>query len=176
MIKMMIKSDMYGNVIHESNDLYDIILSDKDLSLAKVEYSEKISMFNDMCKIFDHPEDVINIYTKPKESIEEFDKKNQDNWYIPDEYKNINVKNFLLNKVNTTEEKERILLEYTMFTERGMLDVLKLFIYIVDVLKENKIVWGIGRGSSVSSYILYIIGVHKVNSIKYELDPRDFLK
>jgi DNA polymerase III alpha subunit len=43
-------------------------------------------------------------------------------------------------------------------------------------MKENKIVWGVGRGSSVASYVLYLIGVHRIDSIKYDLDIREFLK
>jgi DNA polymerase III alpha subunit len=38
------------------------------------------------------------------------------------------------------------------------------------------VLWGVGRGSSVASYCLYILGVHKVDSIKYELDIHEFLK
>jgi DNA polymerase III alpha subunit len=43
-------------------------------------------------------------------------------------------------------------------------------------MRENDIVWGVGRGSSVASYTLYLIGVHKIDSIKYELDINEFLK
>jgi hypothetical protein len=49
-------------------------------------------------------------------------------------------------------------------------------LYLVDFMRENKIVWGVGRGSSVASYILYIIGVHKVNSIQYGLDFHEFMR
>jgi DNA polymerase III alpha subunit len=43
-------------------------------------------------------------------------------------------------------------------------------------MRSNNIVWGVGRGSSVASYVLYLLGVHKVDSIKYGLDIREFLK
>ena len=48
--------------------------------------------------------------------------------------------------------------------------------YIIDTLRENNIVWGVGRGSSVSSYMLYLIGVHKVDSIKYNLNINEFIR
>jgi DNA polymerase III alpha subunit len=48
--------------------------------------------------------------------------------------------------------------------------------YLVDAMRENKIVWGVGRGSSVASYVLYLIGVHRIDSIKYDLDIKEFLK
>ena len=53
---------------------------------------------------------------------------------------------------------------------------LGFLIYLIDLMRTNNIVWGVGRGSSVSSYILYLIGVHKVNSILYKLDINDFLR
>ncbi len=57
-----------------------------------------------------------------------------------------------------------------------MTKVLNLLLYLVDHFRTNKIVWGVGRGSSVASYILYLIGIHKVDSIKYDLDIGEFLK
>jgi DNA polymerase III alpha subunit len=57
-----------------------------------------------------------------------------------------------------------------------MFDLLFYLKYLVDTMRENKIVWGVGRGSSVASYVLYLIGVHKIDSIKYELDINEFLK
>ena len=47
---------------------------------------------------------------------------------------------------------------------------------MMSVIKDNNIVYGVGRGSSVSSYILYLIGVHRVNSLKFNLDIKEFLK
>jgi DNA polymerase III alpha subunit len=49
-------------------------------------------------------------------------------------------------------------------------------IYLVDVMRENSVVWGVGRGSSVASYVLYLIGVHKIDSVKYNLDFKEFFK
>ena len=63
-----------------------------------------------------------------------------------------------------------------MFAERGMDNVLRFMVYLVDNMRKNNIVWGVGRGSSVSSYVLYLIGVHKVDSIKFKLDIKEFLR
>jgi len=34
----------------------------------------------------------------------------------------------------------------------------------------------VGRGSSVSSYILYLIGIHRVDSLRYGFSISDYLK
>jgi DNA polymerase III alpha subunit len=67
-------------------------------------------------------------------------------------------------------------MELAMYKERGLFPVLQLLIWIVDTMRKHNLVWGVGRGSSVSSYLLYILGVHKVNSHKYRLDIKEFLK
>jgi DNA polymerase III alpha subunit len=57
-----------------------------------------------------------------------------------------------------------------------MFDLLRFLVYIVDVMREQDIVWGVGRGSSVASYVLYLIGVHKIDSLYYDLDIAEFLR
>jgi DNA polymerase III alpha subunit len=79
-------------------------------------------------------------------------------------------------RCNTHEEVTRIDEEFIAYEEKGLLDLLRYMVYLVDFMRENGIVWGVGRGSSVASYVLYIIGVHKINSIQYNLDWREFLR
>ena len=63
-----------------------------------------------------------------------------------------------------------------MFEQRGLYPILQLLVYIIDIMRKNNLVWGVGRGSSVASYVLYLMGVHKVDSYKYSLDIKEFLK
>jgi DNA polymerase III alpha subunit len=76
----------------------------------------------------------------------------------------------------TEEQTDRVSLELELFIQHNMMDLLFYLKYLVDTLRQNKIVWGVGRGSSVASYILFLIGVHKIDSIKYDLDIKEFLK
>ena len=83
---------------------------------------------------------------------------------------------WLIDQCKTEEERTRVDEELTLFIQHGMFDLLFYLKYLVDTMRENNIVWGVGRGSSVASYVLYLIGVHKVDSIKYQLDINEFLK
>ena len=67
-------------------------------------------------------------------------------------------------------------MELLLFQERDMFDLLKYLKYLVDTMRENNIIWGVGRGSSVSSFVLYLIGIHKINSLYYDLSIEEFLK
>ena len=95
---------------------------------------------------------------------------------MPDEYKQMNVEDHIRSLAKTTEEKTRVEEELVLYRKYNVLNVLKFLVYLIETMRDNNIVWGVGRGSSVSSYVLYLLGVHKVDSIKYGLDITDFLK
>ena len=57
-----------------------------------------------------------------------------------------------------------------------MIRILQWLKYFVDTCLANNIVWGVGRGSSVSSFVLYLLNVHRIDSIKYNLNWQEFLR
>lgn len=98
------------------------------------------------------------------------------NWLIPHKYLQLDIENFF-NQFNLLPtQKARVQHELDLYKEKNLFVVLRVMIYIVDIMRKENIVWGVGRGSSVSSYLLYLIGVHKVDSIKFNLDIREFIK
>ena len=109
-------------------------------------------------------------------SFDEFHERCANEWVFPDKYKQIDVKTWLLEKCNTQQEIDRVEEEYRLYLDRDLIMLLRLFIFIVDYMRENKFIRGVGRGSSVSSYILYLIGIHRVDSIKYGLDIKEYLR
>lgn len=104
-----------------------------------------------------------------------FDESNQCDWFMPKDYCPDLITN-LYGLCETEEQITRVNQELELFIQHGMFDLLFYLKYLVDTMRENNIVWGVGRGSSVASYVLYLIGVHKIDSIKYKLDINEFLK
>lgn len=101
---------------------------------------------------------------------------NTDFW-LPDYYKELDVEQYILDLCpDNAIAKQRVQQELELYRTRNLLDILRLLIHIVTILRKNNVVWGVGRGSSVASYCLYLLGVHRVDSIKYELDIKEFLK
>ena len=82
----------------------------------------------------------------------------------------------VLGLCDTEAKLQRAGQELLMFQERGLFDLLRYLKYLVDVMTENHVIWGVGRGSSVASYVLYLLGVHRIDSMYYELDPAEFLR
>jgi DNA polymerase III alpha subunit len=95
---------------------------------------------------------------------------------MPERYKNMDIAEYVLAECKTESELQRAGEELLLFQERDMFDLLKYLKYLVDTMRENNIVWGVGRGSSVSSFVLYLIGIHKINSLYYDLSIDEFLK
>jgi DNA polymerase III alpha subunit len=102
-------------------------------------------------------------------------KVDTDNWFIPDNYKHMDIEEFLVNQC-PEQNYPRLLKELELFRQNNMIPVLTTMKYVVDTLRANNIVWGVGRGSSVSSYVLYLIGIHKIDSVKYDLPIDEFFK
>lgn len=108
-------------------------------------------------------------------------------WIIPDEYKNLNVVDYVTDRLMTQHEEKtfpedelieranRVSQELILYKKHGVDDVLRVLIFVINTLTNQGVVWGVGRGSSVSSYVLYLIGVHDVDSVKYGLNITDFL-
>ena len=109
-------------------------------------------------------------------TLPEWDARQQQNWHMPDEYKNLDIAQYILGLCQNEEQLQRAGHELLMFQERGLFDLLKYLKYLVDVMREHRVTWGVGRGSSVASYVLYLLGVHRIDSLFYELDPAEFLR
>lgn len=108
--------------------------------------------------------------------LEEFDVLQQQEWYIPNEYKNLDIFQYLKSKCSSHEEISRLESEFVLFEQRGLINLLRWVKYFVDICTENDVFWGVGRGSSTSSFVLYLIGLHLINPIKYDLDYLDFMR
>ena len=169
-------SNLYGQVYREEDEVVELLYQNPDLDISKVNFSkqEVVDKFNESAKSCEIP---LRIHKELELTIPltEFDKTNQIKWFMPDNYCP-NLVDVLYDKCNNEKERDRVSQELELFIKHNMLDLLYYMKYLVDTFRTNNIVWGVGRGSSVASYVLYLIGVHKIDSIKYNLDIGEFLK
>jgi DNA polymerase III alpha subunit len=174
---MLIKTDELGIPRFTNKDLVDMIYSghvDK-CHVVLCDPSDDIEKFNQAMRDQHLPE--LTKYIPIDVDQKTFDGALQSEWFMPDEYKTLNVYDYVMNKAgDDLAELERVEEELAQFKVRGMTNLLRYMVYLVDFMRENNIVWGVGRGSSVASYVLYLIGVHRINSIQYDLDWREFLR
>jgi DNA polymerase III alpha subunit len=120
--------------------------------------------------------DFLDSYHQITQTVEEFDNTLQKNWHMPQEYKVLDIAKYVLDLCRTDAELQRVGQELLLYQERDLFDLLRYLKYLVDTLRKNNVVWGVGRGSSVASYVLFLIGVHRIDSLYYDLNIDEFLK
>jgi len=170
------KTDELGIPRFSNRDLVDMIYSghaDK-VHVVLCDATDDVDKFN--AAMEEQGLDKLQKYIPLDVDQKTFDGVCQSEWFMPDEYKQLTIQNYVLNKCKTDKELERVSEELKAFRERDMFNLLRYMVYLVDFMRENNIVWGVGRGSSVASYVLYLIGVHRIDSIQYGLDWREFLR
>lgn len=167
------RTDIYGQIILNENDLFSLYLQDPTRILKKT-YTETFIKFDDLIELDNKPE--LNVYVDPKLTLEDFDNKNQNDWLMPKEYLDMDIAKYILDKCSNEAELQRAGEELLKFQERDMFVLLKYLKYLVDTMRKNNIVWGVGRGSSVASFVLFLLEVHRINSLYYDLSIDEFLK
>lgn len=171
------KQNTNGEMIFSSDDLCNLVMQGHDIKkMQGATVDHTVDLETAILFLEDVPTFVQYNQMACQLSTEEFDHRNQNNWKMPQQYKEIDIAEYVLGLCKTDAELQRVGEELLLFQERGLFDLLRYLHYLVDVMKENRVIWGVGRGSSVASYVLYLLGVHRINSMFYDLDPHEFLR
>ena len=167
--------DKYSNPIFNEQDLFDAIYNGYQFNP-----SDTLIVDNRSVAIKNLEEQLGFKFLEPYEThfdVSDYDSACQSIWNMPDEYKTLDIENWLREQCPPWDpESTRLEEELEAYKARNMLDLLRWLKYFVDTCSKEQVVWGLGRGSSVASYVLYLIGVHSINPIKYNLDWQEFLR
>jgi len=168
----------FGEIVLDEEDLCDLMMQGRDLmSMDRV----TVDLGVDLKKLIQYLEEPNTLLTwhfpeASDISVPEFDSRKQGIWFMPDEYRDLDIAQHILDLCDTQEQLQRVGEELLLYQEHDLFDLLRYMKYLVDVMRENQVIWGVGRGSSVASYVLYLLGVHRIDSMYYDLDPREFLR
>ena len=170
-----VKINDYGDCVYSEESIIELLYQDPELDISKL-YVDKTEQYQKA--LAELGIDLPSINAEPKNHIDlkAFDTANTERWHMPAQYETIDVTEWLLDKCGNDAEKQRVKDEMKLFEQKGFVKVLQFLIYFVDTLRANNVVWGVGRGSSVSSFCLFLIGIHKINPLEYDLDHREFLR
>lgn len=172
--------DKDGNVVYYANAIMELLYRNTvptDILIYPTNDVD-VELFNKWSyKNFDDK------YIKLPERLKTPDER-KNNWFYPSNYGEIDLNKYfldLLEKESLDISKkmlyiERVDREVKLYKEKNMENFLRFCIYFSDVMREKNFVVGIGRGSSCASYLLYLLRVHLVDSVKYSLDIKEFLK
>ena len=171
------RSNQYGEIILNETDLCDLLMQGQDITQmtcivdSGVDIESAIQLLEDPGQlatwIFPYDSDI---------SVPDWDNLQQSNWHMPEEYKQLDIAELVISMCDTEEKLQRVAHELLLYQERGLFDLLRYLKYLVDVMRDNHVIWGVGRGSSVASYVLYLLGIHRIDSMYYDLDVGEFLR
>lgn len=103
-------------------------------------------------------------------------------WDTPEPFKSVDVfevcaESLIALGLSESEKYvDRLTTELNEMSDRGMLDLIRHLMYMVVDFRERGVVWGVGRGSSCSSLVLYLIGLNRVDPVKYDIPLSEFLR
>ena len=172
------KQNKFGEMIFSEDDACDLLMQGRHVGVLQNMKVDASVNLEKTALLLDCVPSLINYdtLTDEQESLENFDHRLQQTWHMPEEYKSMDIADYVLSLCQTEAELQRCGHELLLYQERDLFNLLKFLKYLVDVMTDNRVIWGVGRGSSVSSYVLYKLGVHRINSMFYELDVEEFLR
>jgi DNA polymerase III alpha subunit len=167
----------HGELIYSEQDLCDLVMQGHNVSkLSALQVDSSVDLETAAAMLDDIPGFVQYDSLVDQMPTEEFDHRKQSQWFMPDSYQQLDIAEHVLSLCSSDAELQRCGQELMLYQERGLFDLLRYLKYLVDVMTDNRLIWGVGRGSSVASYVLYKLGVHRVDSLYYDLDPTEFLR
>lgn len=169
--------DKFGQAFTTTDEICDMLYKNPKLDISNFLVSDWDEYNSNVKKTY-APLPLVKEYHPLPDGydVASFDRAQQSNWYMPDEYKTLDIAEWVLSQCKEQAELQRVGEELLLFQERDLFNLLRYMKYLVDTLRANKLVMGVGRGSSVASYVLYLIGVHRVNSLYYDIPIDEFLK
>ena len=174
----MIKTNKFGEMIFDEDEVFGLVMSGQDISKFNnilvdppVDLETAALILDDVPAFIQYDKLVEHQLT-----VSEFDHRNQQRWFMPEEYQQLDIAQHVLSLCKTEPDLQRVGEELLLYQERELFNLLRYLKYLVDVMTQHRLIWGVGRGSSIASYVLYLLKVHRINSMYYELDPREFLR
>ena len=165
-------------MVFSQNDMCDLLMQGRTVdSLTQVVVDNTVDI-DKLVSLIDCPDSLLT-WTFPhneETSVPEFHAAQQRNWHMPIEYCQLDIAVYVLGLCESEAELQRCGQELLLYQERDLFDLLRYLKYLVDIMRTNNVIWGVGRGSSVASYVLYKLGVHRIDSLHYNLDPHEFLR
>ena len=166
----------YGEQIYNESDIVDLLMSGrKPVELHRMYVDNTVNIENIARLVDEFPTWIPHTFEQ-EQSVVDWDTAQQTQWNMPDEYKSLDIAEHVLSLCDTEAELQRVGEELLLYQERNLFDLLRYLKYLVDTMTENRVIWGVGRGSSVSSYVLYKLKVHRIDSMFYKLDIAEFLR
>lgn len=169
-------TDDYGRVTINPEDLVEALYAGVHIPDLLTNPGNVVDQFNELCARFDRPKIILHSPTAIKHTPAEEHARRSAEWVYPKELDEVDLRVFFLSMCETDDQRARVHEEMDLFEDRGLQPLLRSMIFLVDHWRKNNVFWGVGRGSSVASYILHLIGINRIDPMRYGLTIHEFLR
>jgi len=167
----------YGELVFNESDIIDLVMQDHATeNLKSILVDGSVNIYQVKQFVANFADKLIAYNDTSSKTLSEWDQQQQQTWRMPKEYQELDIAQYILNLCESEEELQRAGAELLLYQEHELFNLLRYLKYLVDVMSENQVIWGVGRGSSIASFVLYKLKVHRINSLYYQLDIKEFLK
>jgi len=121
-------TNQYGEPIVNCNDLMELVYQGYDVNKVKVN-DDRVEKYNTIIEelALDWPS--LKKLTDLDIAVEDYDRALQSDWYMPDEYKQMDVEEHIRSLTKTQEEKTRVEEELVLYRKYNVLNVLRFLVY-----------------------------------------------
>jgi len=176
--------DAYGQVKFDNKEILEkTYLMENQSVFGFMNDLDEIAKWNENCSHFDlRP---INTAQEIDQDPMEYHSNKSYAWKMPVEFLNFDPIEYCSNELIKRSINKQEYIDYLInelkswekiMTTQSAMNLFRFLHYLIQTCEKNNIVTGVGRGSSVSSLILFLLGVHHVDPVKYNLDYNEFLR
>jgi len=171
----VINLDEYGRSVISDSELAELLYTNPQLTIDDIAIIDP-EKYNSAIKSLYLDYKPLKKLASLNGTIAEYHASNQKEWFMPDDYKDMDIAKWVLDQCTNQNELQRAGSELIEYADRGLLPLLQYLKYLVDTMRKHSVVWGVGRGSSVASFVLYLIGVHRIHSLRQNLNFNEFMR
>jgi hypothetical protein len=166
-----------GEVVAKHELLVEKALSGEVFTKMLAVNHPDISLYNERTG-FAHPIDIWN--DTGEDTLEGPDLKTYD-WTIPKRFLQLDITDLCSDalveqQLVTPEYTNRLIWELQRMEEKEMFPFVRCLLYVTYQFKEKGVVWGVGRGSSCASLVMFLLDINRVDPVKYDIPAEEFFK
>lgn len=174
----------YGQVTFDTNEIINKLYTQEWQTVTGfVESLDEIAKWNQNCQQFELVP--VESQQTPQQDPQSYHSELSYQWKMPIEFLKFDPMVFFSQELVNRSLNQQEYLDYlvgeiktwdNIMTHESAVNLWKFLHYLIKTCEIKDIVTGVGRGSSVSSLVLYLLGVHHVDPVKYKLDYKEFLR
>ena len=132
----MTNLDEYGRSVISDSELAELLYTNPQLTIDDIAIVNP-EKYNSAIKSLYLDYKPLQKLATLNSTIAEYHANNQQEWFMPDNYKNMNIAKWVLDQCTNQNELQRAGSELIEYADRGLLPLLQYLKYLVDTMRKQ---------------------------------------